>query len=129
MRMVPPRSAVRTSREKALATPATDMPRPWRSHFETGSLGVVKAGRTLRKEDTPAVEVPVLQVLHRVVCGLEGIGRGVQRDFALGVEGHQLRQVVVGTHQVADEVELGRDDVYGRDVEVLAVADNVVAPG
>ena len=42
---------------------------------------------------------------------------------------HQVAQVVVGADQVADEVDLGGDDVDGRDVDVLAVADDVVVTG
>ena len=44
-------------------------------------------------------------------------------------EDHQLLQVVVGADQVADEVDLGGDDVDGRDVDVLAVSDDEVVPG
>ena len=42
---------------------------------------------------------------------------------------HQLLQVVVGPDQVADEVDLGGDDVDGGDVDVLPVADDVVVAG
>ena len=41
-------------------------------------------------------------------------------------ECHQVAQVVVGPDQVADEVDLGGDDVDRRHVDVLAVADDVV---
>ena len=46
-----------------------------------------------------------------------------------GGEHHQVGQVVVGADQVADEVDLGGDDVDRRDVDVLAVADDVVVAG
>ena len=46
-----------------------------------------------------------------------------------GGQGHQLAQVVVGADQVADEVDLGGDDVDRRDVDVLAIADDVVVAG
>ena len=48
---------------------------------------------------------------------------------AAGGQRHQVAQVVVGADQVADEVDLGGDDVDRRDVDVLAVADDVVVAG
>src|SRR5579883_126677 len=53
----------------------------------------------------------------------------MQLHFALGREGHQFDQVVVVTDQVADEVDLVRDDVDGGHVEVAAVADDIVRTG
>ena len=55
-----------------------------------------------------------------------GYVRGVQRDLALGGQGHQVLQVDVGPDEVADERDLARDDVDRRHVDVLAVADHVV---
>ena len=46
-----------------------------------------------------------------------------------GGQRHQFAQVVVGPDEVADEVDLGGDDVDRRDVDVLAVADDVVVAG
>ena len=46
-----------------------------------------------------------------------------------GGQRHQVAQVVVRPDEVADEVDLGGDDVDGRDVDVLAVADDVVVAG
>src|SRR5215218_6815305 len=79
-----------------------------------------------RDEDSAALEPPVVEVGHRVVDGVERIGRRVQRDLALRGQGHQVLQVDVGPDEVADERDLARDDVDRRDVDVLAVADDVV---
>src|SRR5690606_40160754 len=63
-----------------------------------------------------------LEVVERVLLG-------VQVDRAAAGQRHQVAQVVVGADQVADEVDLGGDDVDGRHVDVLAVADDVVVAG
>src|SRR4029077_18743763 len=41
-------------------------------------------------------------------------------------QGHQFHQVMVGTDKVADDVDLPGNDVDGRQVDVAAVADDVV---
>src|SRR5215467_9630260 len=71
----------------------------------------------------------------RVEIG-QGLGRGVQRVRS-GVQGdpprlgqdHELGEVVVGPHDVPDDVALGRDDLERRDVQRAAVSDDVVRPG
>src|SRR4029077_13768317 len=63
-----------------------------------------------------------LEFLQRVLAGM-------QLHLALRGQYHQLRQVVVRADQVADEVDLGGDDVDGGDVDVLAVSDDEVVPG
>src|SRR5829696_8664907 len=50
----------------------------------------------------------------------------MQIYLALGGEHHEFYEVVVGADQVAGDVALGRDDVYGRDLDHTAVADDVV---
>src|SRR4051812_24701248 len=81
---------------------------------------------TLRDEDPAALEPPVVEVGHRVVDGVERIRARVQRDLALRGERHQVLEVDVRPDEVADERDLARDDVDRRDVDVLAVADDVV---
>src|SRR2546421_4079936 len=51
----------------------------------------------------------------------------MQFHFALCCQGHQLYQVIVGSDEVADEVDLGRDNVDHGDIGLAAVADDVVA--
>src|SRR3954453_2090318 len=81
---------------------------------------------TLRDEDPAALEPPVVEVGHRVVDGVQRIRARVQRDLALRGERHQVLEVDVRPDEVADERDLARDDVDRRDVDVLAVADDVV---
>src|SRR4051794_21168036 len=80
----------------------------------------------LRHEDPAALEPPVVEVRHRVVDRVERIRARVKRDLALRGQGHQVLQVDVGPDEVADERDLPRDHVDRRDVDVLAVADDVV---
>src|ERR671935_3301920 len=77
-----------------------------------------------RDEDAPAVQTAGVQIGDGVVGGVERIGAGVQGHFALGRQGHQLGQVVVGADEVAHKVDLRRDDVDGGHVEPAAVADD-----
>ena len=79
-----------------------------------------------RDEDPAALQPPVVEVGHRVVDRVQRVRARVQRDLALRGEGHQVLQVDVGPDEVADEGDLARDDVDRRDVDVLAVADDVV---
>src|SRR3954464_13729387 len=80
----------------------------------------------LRHEDPAALEPPVVEVRHRVVDRVERIRARVKRDLALRGQGHQVLQVDVGPDEVADERDPPRDHVDRRDVDVLAVADDVV---
>src|SRR4051812_45930174 len=82
-----------------------------------------------RDEDPAALQPPVVEVGHRVVDRVERIGARVQRDLALGRQGHQVLQVDVRADQVSDERDLAGDHVDRRDVDVLAVADDVVEAG
>src|SRR3954447_6803381 len=79
-----------------------------------------------RNQDSAALEPPVVEIAHRVVDGVERVRRRVQGDLALRGERHQVLQVDVGPDEVADERDLARDHVYRRDVDVLAVPDDVV---
>src|SRR4051812_45416069 len=79
-----------------------------------------------RDEDPAALEPPVVEVGHRVVDGVQRIRARVERDLALRGERHEVLQVDVRPDEVADERDLARDDVDRRDVDVLAVADDVV---
>src|SRR5919112_3986784 len=82
--------------------------------------------RALRDQDSPSPQVPGVEILYRVVDGVKRIGGGVQIDLALGGEHHQFDEVVVGANQVAGDVALGGDDVYGWDFHHATVADYVV---
>ena len=53
----------------------------------------------------------------------------MQRYFALSRQGHQLFEVVVGSDEITNEVDLGRDDVDRGDVERAAIADDKVGTG
>src|SRR3954447_8690284 len=79
-----------------------------------------------RDEDAPPLEPSPVEVGHRVVDGVERIRGRVQRDLALRGQRHQVLQVDVGPDEVPDEGDLARDDVDRGDVDVLAVADDVV---
>src|SRR4029077_8061821 len=70
-----------------------------------------------------------VEIVNRPLEFLKRVLARVQLHFALCGEHHQLLQVVVRGDQVADEVDLGGDDVDGGDVDVLAVSDDVVVPG
>lgn len=53
----------------------------------------------------------------------------MQVDRSPGGQCHQVAQVVVGTDEVADEVDLGGDHVDRGHIDVLAVAHHVVVTG
>src|SRR5215207_11313854 len=80
----------------------------------------------LRDQDSPSPQVTGVELLDGIVNGVQREGRGVQVDLALGGEHHQFDEVVVGAYQVAGDVALGRDDVYGWDLHHAAVSDDVV---
>ena len=79
-----------------------------------------------RGEDRPAADVAGVEIGDGGLEVVERVLLGVQVDRAAGGQRHQVAQVVVGADEVADEVDLGGDDVDGRHVDVLAVADDVV---
>src|SRR5215208_204909 len=80
----------------------------------------------LRNQYASSPQVAGVEILYRVVDGVQRVGRGVQTNLALGGEHHQFDEVVVGADQVACYVALGRDDVYGGDLHHATVADHVV---
>ena len=79
-----------------------------------------------RDEDAAALQPSIVQIGHRVIDGVERVLRGVERDLALRGQRHQVLEIDVGPDEVPDEGDLARDDVDRRDVDVLAVADDVV---
>src|SRR3954454_15783140 len=87
---------------------------------------ILPTSRRLGDEDAAALQPPVVEVVHRVVDRVQRIGRGVQLDLALGGQRHQILQVDIRADEVPDERDLARDHVDRRDVDVLAVADDVV---
>src|SRR6476659_1907074 len=80
-------------------------------------------------QDGAAAHPARVEIVNRPLEFLQRVLAGVQLDLALCGEHHQLLQVVVGADQVADEVDLGGDDVDGGDVDVLSVSDDEVVPG
>src|SRR3954466_989226 len=97
------------------------------SRLPIGSLlGGGGLADALRDQDPAPLEPSVVEIGHRVVDGVQRIGARVQGDLALRRERHQVLQVDVRADQVPDERDLARDDVDRRDVDVLAVADDVV---
>src|ERR1700694_305865 len=88
-----------------------------------GSVGArVGSGR----EDGPSPYLAGVEVVDGRLEAVEGVLHGVQMDRSAGGEHHELDQVVVRTDEVADEVDLIGDDVDRRNVDVLAVAHDVV---
>src|SRR5207248_5367817 len=80
-------------------------------------------------ENGAAADLARVQIVEGLLELVQAVPGGVQLHPALGGEDHQVLQVGVGADEVPDEVDLRGDDVDGRDVEVLAVADDVVVPG
>src|ERR1700745_468459 len=106
------------------STPASSRPRA--SAPKRSSLAM---DAPLWDEDGAAADPAGVEVGARVGRGVERVGLGVQGDLAVLGQHHQLGQFVIGTHDVADDVALGGDDVQGRDGQGAAVADDVVRPG
>src|SRR5262245_33334836 len=93
------------------------------------SFAMVMFLSTSGDQDGAAAHSPRVEIVY---CSLEFVERvfvGVQCDLAPGRQHHQLLQIVVRAHQVADEVDLGGDDVDRGNVDVLAVSDDEVVPG
>src|SRR4051812_9257282 len=97
------------------------------SRLPIGSLlGGGGLADALRDQDPAPLEPPVVEIGHRIVDGVQRIRARVEGHLALRRERHEVLQVDVGPDEVADERDLARDDVDRRDVDVLAVADDVV---
>src|SRR5438445_3305813 len=77
-------------------------------------------------EDAPTVEAAAVEVVDRLVDVLQRVLLGVELDLAPGRQGHELYEVHVVPHEVADDVDLADDEVPVGDVDPLAVADHVV---
>src|SRR5579859_66426 len=108
------------------STPARSRARasaPKRSSLAIGFSLVVSK---LRDEDGPAADPAGVQVGERVGGGVQRVGPGVQGHPAALRQGHQLGEVVVGAHDVPDDVALGGDDVERGDLHGAAVADDEV---
>src|SRR5947209_2192843 len=67
--------------------------------------------------------------MNSVQGSIEWIDGGMQRHFTLRGQRHQFCQIVISAHKVADEVDLGGDDVNGGNIERPAITDDVVRPG
>ncbi len=80
----------------------------------------------LRNENPSPAQFAAIEIMNGIQGSVERVDDGVEFDFALGGEGHELSQVVVAAHQVADEVDLVGDDVDGRHIEIATVAHDVV---
>src|SRR6202165_4835088 len=92
-------------------------------------VGRVVAGVGSGHEDGPSPYLAGVEVVDGRLEAVEGVLHGVQMDRSAGGEHHQLAQVVVRADEVADEVDLVGDDVDRWDVDVLAVAHDVVVAG
>src|SRR4029453_15299564 len=76
----------------------------------------------LGDEDGAAANVAGVEVGEGEEGGRQRVGPGVQRDLSRLGEDHQLGEVVVRADEVADDVDLGRDDVGRREAYGAAVA-------
>ena len=68
----------------------------------------------------------VVEIRDRLVHLVQWVEGGGQVDFAFSRKRHQLHQIGVRAHQVADNVLLAEDHVNRRDLDGAAVADDVV---
>src|SRR2546423_1591430 len=93
------------------------------------SLAIFSPLRGSRDQDAAAPEPPLVEVVQCVTERVERVRRGVQLHLSLCGQDHELDQVVVRADQVADEVDLGRDDVDGGHAHHTPVADDVVTAG
>src|SRR3982074_3285460 len=82
-----------------------------------------------RDQDAPAPEPALVEVGQCFTECVQRVRRSVKFDVSPCGQDHELHQVVVGADQVADEVDLGRDDVDGRDAHGTPVADHDVTAG
>ena len=96
---------------------------PNRSSLAMGPPGCVRMAG-YGDEDRPAAHLAGVEVVQRLLGGVERVGLGVQRDLAGLGQHHQLGELVVGADDVADDVALGRDDVQRRQRAAAAVADD-----
>jgi hypothetical protein len=90
-------------------------PRPY---HETSGLrsrimvGAIPCGRPRpyspsRHKNPSSTQLAGVEIPNRIVSGLERVNRCMQGYFALGCQRHQLSQIIVGSDEVADEVDLG----------------------
>src|SRR5436190_13905441 len=80
----------------------------------------------LGDQDGAAAYVSGVEVVDGRLEVVESVFRGVQRDGAAGGQRHQVAQVVVRADKIADEVDLGGDDVDRGDIDVFAIAHDVI---
>src|ERR1700759_3772542 len=80
-------------------------------------------------EDRPAADLARVQVVQCVQRARQRVLDGVEGDLAGLREDHELREVVVGAHDVADHVLLAGDEVQGRSPELAAVAEHEAVTG
>src|SRR2546423_5587576 len=74
-------------------------------------------GYTSRDQNTSASQLTTVQVVNGIKGSVKRIGGCVQFHLALGGQGHELNQVIVVAHQVANKVDLGGDNIDGRNSE------------
>ena len=58
-------------------------------------------------ENTATTQLATIQIMDGVESCIKRIHGCVQLHFALRCQGHQLCQVIVGSDEVADKVDLG----------------------
>src|SRR5207247_2431229 len=78
-------------------------------------------------ENAPTAQLATIQIMDRIGSSIQRIDRRMQGHLALSGQGHELSQVIIGADQVANEVNLGRDNIDRGDSELATIADNVVA--
>src|SRR5579859_690541 len=69
-----------------------------------------------------------VQVVDSVESRVERIDGRMKCDLTLSGQCHQFHQIIVRPYQVANEIDLGGDDVDGGHVEIAAIADDIVRP-
>ncbi len=70
--------------------------------------------RNSRDKNTSSPQLTTVQVVNGIKGSVERIGGCVQFDLALGGQGHELNQIIVVANQVANKVDLGGDNINGR---------------
>src|SRR4051794_30390298 len=89
----------------SLSTPASSRSRASEPNRSSFAMCLLLGG-----EDGPAAHAPGVEVGQRVEGRVQRVLLRVQGDLPGLGEHHQLGQVVVGAHEVADDVALGGDD-------------------
>src|SRR2546430_1512412 len=82
-----------------------------------------------RDKNTSPSQLTAVQIMDSIEGSVKRIGGCMQFHLALGGQGHELHQVIVVANQVANKVDLGGDNIDGRNSEAATVANDVVRTG